>query len=388
MQNDPMLEDTDEFPPLSDPLTQPSSVNASARLRGQPKPPNPPPIINTLNKFWGSKMPATPLTLVGKIRSSKSRTPAAINSLTADIHMELIDPSKEKDKTNSPNPKSATTRSSSGTSESLSTLSTPTKPPPQSALKQSKTTKTSATKVPSPITHPLLDSYKFKTVVEISVKIPKTDQVYPMLREKMLSSLSFIQRFGDPSAAIIPRDGSVRDIPIYDEPSFPLEQFTTGMHFFVYQNDYSLFPNRQDSRMVRLSTNMGFNVDPRTFLHIMKVDLMGIGATFEVKLEQALNTCSKIVFLGAPQTINKAYAKQVMDMHLIPLEKELMVEDSITFPPEIHGGPWPSYSMIIEQPGGMFEPMGKGMSRAPPPRERRCLQLLCSADVYDRLASL
>ena len=124
---------------------------------------------------------------------------------------------------------------------------------------------------------------------------------------------------------------------------------------------------------------MGFNTDPRTFLHIMKVDLMGIGATFEVKLEQALDTCSKIVFLGAPQTINKAYAKQVMDSHLVPLEKELTLEDPITYPPEIHGGPWPSYSMIIEQPGGMFEKFGKGT-----PRERRCLQLLCAADVYDR----
>ncbi len=179
------------------------------------------------------------------------------------------------------------------------------------------------------------------------MKIPKTEQVYPMLREKMLGSLSFIQRFGDPSAAILPRAGSTRDIPIYDEASFPHEQFTTGMHYFVYQNDYSLFPNRQDSRNVKLSTNMGFNIDPRTFLHIMKVNLMGIGATFEVKLEQALVTCSKIVFLGAPQTINKTYAKQVMDSHLIPLETELMLEDPITYPPEIHGGPWPSYSMII-----------------------------------------
>ncbi len=46
----------------------------------------------------------------------------------------------------------------------------------------------------------------------------------------------------------------------------------------------------------------------------MKIDLMAIGATYEVKLEQALDTCSKIVFLGAPQNINKHYSKQVMDL--------------------------------------------------------------------------
>jgi hypothetical protein len=59
---------------------------------------------------------------------------------------------------------------------------------------------------------------------------------------------------------------------------------------------------------------MGFNVDPAVFLQEMKIDLMAIGATYEVKLEQALDTCSKIVFLGAPQNINKHYSKQVMDL--------------------------------------------------------------------------
>lgn len=107
--------------------------------------------------------------------------------------------------------------------------------------------------------------------------------------------------------------------------------------------------------MVRLSTNMGFNVDPCTFLHTMKIDLMGIGTTSKVKLEQVLDTCSKIVFLRAPQTINKACAKQVMDFHLVPLEKkELMAEEHITFPlPSMEArSPWPSYSMVVEQPAG------------------------------------
>lgn len=116
---------------------------------------------------------------------------------------------------------------------------------------------------------------------------------------------------------------------------------------------------------------MGFNVDPSTFLHIMKIDLMALGTKYEVKLEQALNTCSKIFFLGAPQNISKKYAKQIMGLYLIPLEKELMAEDPITYPAEIHGDPWPLYSMVIEQLGGMFELFAKGMSRAPPTRKHR-----------------
>ena len=214
------------------------------------------------------------------------------------------------------------------------------------------------------------------------------DKVYPVLREKILAGLSFIHTAVDPTAAFLPLPNASRSIPIYDEVSFPHDQFTTGMNFFVYQNDYSLFPIKTENRWIRLSVNMGFNIDPHSFLHVMKVDLMDLGATFEIKQEQALNTCSNIVFLGAPNCINKSYAKEVLDKYLIPLEQELIESDPLTYPLCIHGLPWPSYSLVIEQPGGLFEPPQKGMKRVPPPRERKTLQLLCATEAYDRLAAL
>lgn len=272
--------------------------------------------------------------------------------------------------------------------------STTSKEPPASALRSSnkrssnnKSTSKKSNDPPAPI-HPTLDSYKYKIVVEISANIPKTDKVYPILREKILAGLTFIHNMADPSAAFLPKPGSDRIIPIYDDASFPLDQFTTGMNFFVYPNDYSLFPIKNDNRWIRLSVNMGFNKDPKTFLHVMKIDLMALGATFEVKLEQSLNTCSNIVFLGAPQFINKSYAKEVMDMYLIPLEREMMELDPTTYPESIHNLPWPSYSMVIEQPGGLFEAVPRGMKRTPPPRERRTLQMVCAEEDYDRLAAL
>ena len=225
-------------------------------------------------------------------------------------------------------------------------------------------------------------------VIEISANIRKTEKVYPVLREKILAGLSFIHSVVDPTAAFLPLPNVARTIPIYNEASFPHDQFTTGMNFFVYQNDYSLFPIKNENCWIHLSVNMGFNVDPHSFLHVMKVDLMDLGATFEIKQEQALTTCTNIVFLGAPNCINKTYAKEVLDMYLIPLEKELMESDPLTYPESIHRLPWPSYSMVIEQPGGLFEAPQKGMKRVPPPRERKTLQLLCAAEAYDRLAAL
>ena len=279
--------------------------------------------------------------------------------------------------------------SSTDVSSSI-TSKEPTTPVLRSSMKKSKSkvSKSSQSTTPAPVVHPTLDSYKFKVVIEISANIRKTDKVYPVLREKILAGLTFIHTAVDPSAAFLPLPNAARLIPIYDEASFPHDQFTTGMNFFVYQNDYSLFPIKTENLWIRFSVNMGFNIDPQSFLHVMKVDLMDLGATFEIKQEQALNTCTNIVFLGAPNCINKTYAKEVLDMYLIPLEKELMESDPLTYPESIHGIPWPSYSMVIEQPGGIFEPIQKGMKRVPPPRERKTLQLLCATEAYDRLAAL
>jgi len=133
---------------------------------------------------------------------------------------------------------------------------------------------------------------------------------------------------------------------------------------------------------------MGFNIDPVEFLPAMRVDLMDLGITIVSKVVQALETLAQIVFLGCPNNINKLYAKEVMDMLLQALEKELMELDSFTYPPNIHGCPWPAFSLVSEQPSGLFEPFAKGMNRTPPSRERRCLQLVCLKEDYQRLGSL
>jgi len=99
---------------------------------------------------------------------------------------------------------------------------------------------------------------------------------------------------------------------------------------------------------------MGFNIDPVEFLPAMRVDLMDLGITIVSKVVQALETLAQIVFLGCPNNINKSYAKKVMDMHLQPLEKELMELNSFTYPPDIHAHPWPAVFLVSEQPGGFF----------------------------------
>ncbi len=162
------------------------------------------------------------------------------------------------------------------------------------------------------------------------------------------------------------------------------------MNYFTYVNDYSLFSTTktESGRWIKFSALMGFTIDPRDFLPAMKVDLIELGASISIKGVQSMDTCANIVFLGAPQNINKEYAKEVMDLHLRPMETRLVELDPATYPPEIHSLPWPEYSMVSDQPQGLFEPYQKGMARTQPPCERRTLQLVCAKDQYQRLASL
>jgi hypothetical protein len=227
---------------------------------------------------------------------------------------------------------------------------------------------------PTARVHPPLDSYHFKVIVEVSIKVGKLESVYPVFRTQILKGLTLLQEV-DPDSAFLPKPSSKLEIPIYDALSFSDKQYIVGINYFAYENDYSLFSTNktENGRWIRFSAHMGFNADPREFLPAMKVDLMMLGVSYTVKNVQSLETCASIVFLGTPQNINKEYAKEVLDLHLQPLERELSELDPCTYPPEIHDMPWPEFSMACDQPQGIFQPYAKGMARTQPPRERRTL---------------
>ena len=137
-------------------------------------------------------------------------------------------------------------------------------------------------------------------MADVSVKLGKTDKVFKAVREQELKGLSLIHEV-DPMAAFLPKPGSLISLPIFDSASFSEQQFITGLYYFVYNNPYALFlaAKMQNSRWVQFSVNMGFQMDPKEFLPVMKGDLMEIGIPIEWKLVQAL--CTNIVFWSSPK---------------------------------------------------------------------------------------
>jgi hypothetical protein len=89
----------------------------------------------------------------------------------------------------------------------------------------------------TPVAHPLLDSHTFKVIVDVSIKIGKTDMVYLALHTQslkgLLYSVKWIQMY-------ISSPIGFKDAYFYDSISFPFKHFIAGMHYFKYLNKYSL----------------------------------------------------------------------------------------------------------------------------------------------------
>jgi hypothetical protein len=312
-----------------------------------------------LSHFWAN----TPLTSLGRTRSSSSKSKDNTNTSLSSARVELIMNTTTAPSALSPQDEAGQTISVSAGSTATLSISSSARVSHKSKLSTS----------PTQVNHPPLDSYKFKIFVEASVKVGKTKTVYAAVRSQLLKALALLHEV-DPSAAFLPHELSTIGIPIYDPSSFPEKQYITGIHYFTYSSEYQLFSTEkmENGCWVHFTSRMGFTSDPYGFLPVMKVDLMTLGAMIEIRSVQALDTCSNIIFVGAPQNINKDYAKDVIDRHLKPLKTELMELDSITYPSSIHALPWPDFAMACDQPAVIYEPGGapKGMARQPLPHKQ------------------
>ena len=60
------------------------------------------------------------------------------------------------------------------------------------------------------------------------------------------------------------------------------------------------------------------------------------------------------------------------------------------FPAEVHGGDFPDFAIVSEQPSGMpYEEQkasDKSLHRASPPKARCCIQIMCDSKDYERIA--
>ncbi len=234
-------------------------------------------------------------------------------------------------------------------------------------------------------------TWKYKYIMEISVKVPQGPTPFTIFRDRLFAALDFLHKYGeDPNIVFLPKQESARSKikpPLLSLTDFPLVQCNMRLHYFFFSNVYSFTPvNQTRGRRIVFSLWMGFDVDPTHYLAEMSGDLEELHCTFNIKELQAMNLVNAVVFWGAPQYMCKVEAKHIVDKHLKEVEQTMISLDPQNFPKEVHGQPWPQYSLVLEQPVS-FERTKPG-EWVPPSLLRAAVHLKCAQSDSARFVNL
>lgn len=247
---------------------------------------------------------------------------------------------------------------------------------------------------PAPPPKPAKINHPFRTVLQTTVRVEKTKDVLKDFTGKLLDALAFLRVHVDSTAAILPKDKDFMDAHIVDTASFPTVVFALNQRYFQFESRaaFTSAAKTVNGRSIKLSLVLGTSINlDHQLLDELRHDISTLGVTFWYKPHQEVDTCTRLVFLGAPNNANKEEVKDIIENALKPLEKHLVETDPKAYPPDTFGLPWPKFAVTSEQPTGMpYEPPSKGKERVyvPPPMERRALHIMCHKKDYTRLATL
>ena len=234
-------------------------------------------------------------------------------------------------------------------------------------------------------------NHRYTVVVQCSARVGRVAKVKDAFNTKVLQGLTFLQTHVDETAAFLPRTAGSKMPQITGKATLPDIILVQNRNYFVQKNPYAFNSNNQSEtgRTIKFSAIMGFNEDPKQVLDDARSDLMELGLGIYYKDCQSVNTESRLLFLGAPNGMDREETKAIMEAVMKPLELRLMTEDPETYPTFMHGQSWPDFAVICDQPGGMpFEQTPAGQRRKGPPRERKCLTIMCATDDYERISKL
>ena len=234
-------------------------------------------------------------------------------------------------------------------------------------------------------------NHRYTVVVQCSARVGRVAKVKDAFNTKVLQGLTFLQTHVDETAAFLPKTAGSKMPQITGKATLPDIILVQNRNYFVQKNPYAFNSNNQSEtgRTIKFSAIMGFNEDPQQVLDDARSDLMELGIGIYYKECQSVNTESRLLFLGAPNGMDREETKAIMEAVMKPLELRLMTEDPENYPAFMHGQSWPDFAVICDQPGGMpFEQTPAGQRRKGPPRERKCLTIMCATDDYERLSKL
>jgi hypothetical protein len=170
----------------------------------------------------------------------------------------------------------------------------------------------------------------------------------PIIDNKIIAGLSFLQNYINKHAAFFSIDGSDSSRPpIKEKADLPAFQVILCMYFDIPNERAFNSMNQEGGRVIKGFAIMGFSLDPQKCLDKAAGDLRHMGCAIFYKQCHEVNMIMRQILLGAPNTIKEESIKQTLDDELKRVEHKLLSDNNIEYKITKRQQSWWLYSAVV-----------------------------------------
>jgi len=164
-------------------------------------------------------------------------------------------------------------------------------------------------------------------VIGFAIPVDRGNNAKGGLDKKLSEGLTFLREFVDPAACILPNRKDKWLGPIKSRSDLPKYQLTMRNYFNIPNQMAFLNVNQDNGRVIKGSAIMGFSTNPKNCLDDAAGDLRTTGCSLFYKKCQEVDTVSKLILLGVPNSIEEDVIKDTLNKVLSELECTLLQTD-------------------------------------------------------------
>jgi hypothetical protein len=193
----------------------------------------------------------------------------------------------------------------------------------------------------------------FKCVVGFAIQVDKGNNTKGGFNRKISEGLAFLHKYLDKAACILPSGKDQRLGPIKSKLDIPKYQAIMKNYFNIPNPMAFSNVNQDGGRVIKGSAVMGFSINPKECLDDAAGDLQSMGCSLFYKKCQEVDTVSKLILLGVPNSIEEEVIQSTLNTVLMNLEITLLNTDSEYKLTKEQCNNWIKYAVVKEFPPGM-----------------------------------
>ncbi len=163
----------------------------------------------------------------------------------------------------------------------------------------------------------------FECVVGFAIRVDKGNNAKGGFNKKISEGLAFLCKYLDKAACILPSSKDQRLGPIKTKSDIPKYQVVMKNYFNIPNPMAFSNVNHDGGRVIK-----GFSTNPKECLDDAAGDLQSMGCTLFYKKCQEVDTVSKLILLGVPNSIEEEVIQSTLNTALGNLEITLLNTDS------------------------------------------------------------